>query len=321
MRGSSNLGALAPVIVLVACVACSDDRAAEAPATRGPTPEPALVELLQPLPVARVDREPATRSPDAWIRWLAPLPRGTELWEITSGHRPVRALVAEGFGPTVVILPHLAGTERIARYLLARLSEAGLGVLAILPEPAVPGPSDDADAFLALLLERIHTGRLGVRLVDEGWGPRCLAVVGVSLGGMTAVPVAALEPKVHVLVSMLGGAAITEMAPASAGPPTPSQKLAIMAVDPSTWAPLVRSKSPLIVEALWDRVVPKPSRRALWRALSPSGTRIVYPAGHGSFAAFLPHAATQAIRHIEAVCEGLARRSISTPNEQSRFDK
>jgi dienelactone hydrolase len=118
-----------------------------------------------------------------------------------------RALVVAQDGPAAVVLPHLQGTTRIPEYVARRFAREGYQVVAQLPPEVALDPGSTRDAMLQVMSERIREGRAAARVAARELGAPCRVLVGVSVGGMVAIPVAALEGDIDGTVSMLAGGA------------------------------------------------------------------------------------------------------------------
>lgn len=147
---------------------------------------------------------------------------------------------------------------------------------------------------------------MATRLVRDEFEPRCVGLIGLSLGAASAIPVAALE-HVDAIVTMLGGGDADWVLQHSPDPRiaalrddlTAGKELAL--VEPLAWAARVPFGSHLLIRARWDRTIPPLSSTALRDAIA--GTQeIVVSTGHRSFALALPGAIGAAIHHVQEIC-------------------
>lgn len=308
-RTKQTIGARFSALALFGTLGCSEEAVVSIPVPVD-AGDSAIRASLAPTELLR---RVVTEAPES-TSWLAPaVPADTELWTLTSPEGSVRALSKRGAsGTAVVVLPHLDGGEWVYRYVLNRLATDGYSVLAALPPDRAIREEADPGAFTWTLRQRIRTGRMLVGLARSELAPTCLGLVGLSIGAMAAVPVAALEPGIGPLALVLGGGGLSYIAQETAEPrlrrafATSDPRVRADdygALEPLAWAPLLDGNSALLVRARWDRVVPKPASRALERVLSPART-ITYPAGHYSFAVFLPAALSLISEHIESACAG-----------------
>lgn len=168
---------------------------------------------------ARAGSHPPDRprgSGDGWWPWSPP--EGTERWRIWTRDSRVEALVHRGTGPVVVFLPQLDGSARVAGYVVRRLALAGMQVVAILPPRRALGEDARASEVVWRLKRSIRTARVAVRLARSDFGAPCVALVGLSFGGITSIPTAALESP-DATVAMLAGGGLRWLGLHSADPP------------------------------------------------------------------------------------------------------
>jgi fermentation-respiration switch protein FrsA (DUF1100 family) len=228
--------------------------------------------------------------------------------------------VVAGDGPAAVVLPHLQGTTRIPEYVARRFAREGYQVVAQLPPEVALDPGSTRDAMLQVMSERIREGRAAARVAARELGAPCRVLVGVSVGGMVAIPVAALEGDIDGTVSMLAGGGVRwivdhskepliQPSPTHPGdvPPSLAEAEAAALVDPLTWAPRLRKSRVLMIRAVWDQVIPPPATHALWDALRHPEIH-AYPSGHYSFGIFLPHAVDRALEKADAWCRQAEQR-------------
>jgi fermentation-respiration switch protein FrsA (DUF1100 family) len=231
----------------------------------------------------------------------------------------LQALVVAGGGSAVVVVPHLQGTTRIPEYVARRFAREGYQVVAQLPPEAALEPGSTRDAMLEVMRERIREGRTAARLAARELGAPCRVLVGVSVGGMVAIPVAALEGDIDGTVSMLAGGGMSWIVDHSKepliqpsatrlgeAPPTPAEAEAAALVDPLTWAFRLRGSRLLMIRAIWDQVIPPPATHVLWDALGQPEIH-AYPSGHYSFGIFLPDAVDRAVEKANAWCRDTAQ--------------
>src|SRR5207247_1944936 len=116
--------------------------------------------------------------------------------------------------------------------------------------------------------------------------PRRIGFVGWSAGAHTGAILAGVEPRLHALVLMSGGAAPVEVYAELARPALrPLVRRYLGSIDPLHYIHLARSSSLFLEDGRSDSVVPRAALRSLARA-APHGTRIRwYEAGHALDAA------------------------------------
>jgi cephalosporin-C deacetylase-like acetyl esterase len=165
-----------------------------------------------------------------------------------------------------------------------------------------------------VLWERILQGRAASRLAAGELGAPCRVLLGISVGGMAAIPVAALEEDLDGVITMLAGGGLSWIADhsketllqdsASAlreGSVASTEPDAVAWVDPLSWAPRLRGDRVLMIRAIWDQVIPPPATHAFWDALGKPEIH-AYPSGHYSFGVFLPRAMDRAVEKANDWC-------------------
>ena len=168
--------------------------------------------------------------------------------------------------------------------------------------------------MLHVMRQRIREGRVAARLASGELGAPCRVLLGISVGGMAAIPVAALEENLDGVISMLAGGGLPWIAEHSKEPmlqdspsrsskqsAAPTATRAASLVDPLAWAPRLRKSHILMIRAIWDEVIPPPATHALWGALGQPEIH-AYPSGHYSFGVFLPRAVDRALEKADAWC-------------------
>jgi dienelactone hydrolase len=277
------------------------------PTRRLPAPEMHRSAALEPS-LVRVLRRGNGHWSEQGTLAIADRPSAPPLEWVVAGddYRFTMWLVPRPGSPRVLVLPHLEGTRRAEEYLTRRLAERGFEVVTVLPpREALPEDADAADWRL-LLRGRIRGGRAALELASEELGPRCTVVVGLSVGALAAVPVAALEPSAKGIVTLLGGAGLHEIAADSDEPRLHSVSGELGSpedgeLDPLTWAPYIDPSGALLVRAAWDHVIPSEASERLRVALG--GPReLTYPSGHYSFGVFLPLASGAVEEHVRKRC-------------------
>jgi len=306
------------IALLLSSIACPDWESAS---LRSPPPiDVESPDTLEPGSALRISREPARWSTEGWLR-LTPIPEALpELWIVTGDALRFRALVVAGDGPAVIVLPHLQGTMRIPEYVARRFAREGYQVVAVMPPEVALRPGPRRDAMLRVMRERILQGRTASRLAARELGAHCRVLIGISVGGMAAIPVAALEEDLDGVISILAGGGLGWIAehskepllqdptmPSQEGSASPATTTEASLVDPLAWAPRLSKSRALMIRAIWDQVIPPPATHALWDALGQPEIH-AYPSGHYSFGIFLPHAVDRALEKADAWC-----REISPP--------
>ncbi len=260
---------------------------------------------------ATVRRTLEWRWSTGWPWWFVPTPAHSGVYEaITGPGFGIRAITAGKAGPLVVWLPHLDGRPDAAEFAVRTLSARGISVAGLIPPGQALAEGMDADAWISLLEERVRSGRAAVREFARERG--CLVLVGMSLGALAALPVAALENEVDGLVIMLAGADLAALAETiphlgqrfarfSLGELSPIQSQRLERLEPTTWASGLERDRILFVRASFDAIISEESSEQLWEALGRP-ERISYPIGHLSFAFAMPFAVDAIGDHVDKVC-------------------
>lgn len=231
---------------------------------------------------------------------------------LAGGDFRLRAILGGRSEAVVLWLPHLEGQSRAAELAVRSLSASGLEVAAILPPSRALGAEPTAGDWLGLLEERVRAGRAAVR--EFGEGRACRVVVGMSLGALAALPVAALEEEVDGLVLMLAAGDLASVAGRLSSLDDRFSALSLDPLDveaarraerlePLAWTPDLPPRSILLIDARFDAVVPAASSDRLWEHLGRP-RRIRYPTGHFSFGYALPWALDAVAEHARSVCAG-----------------
>lgn len=279
-------------------------------------------DVLAPGGVVRIERSPWSES--WWLGWLPEA--AAELWRVWGQEFEFEAYVHAGTGPLLVLLPQADGSPWIVEGLARGWAAAGYPVFALVPQAVALLPGASPRDWLHLLEERIRTGRAALRLARAEFGPSCVVLMGLSVGGIAAVPVAALEPAPDALVLLVAGAGLEEIATATtlspirdhAGGPAlePELRDRLREIDPLAFASALDPQSVFLASAQFDDVIPPAASARLWESLRRPTAR-TYPVGHRSFVAVLPLALREAMRFSIERCAATRDRaggdSLSSP--------
>lgn len=225
----------------------------------------------------------------------------------------VRAIRAEGERVLVVWLPHAAGTGTGSEIVARLVTDRGWAVASLLPPPDLPRPGAQLEDWVALVEERVRAGREAVQLTS-GEPPQCTVLMGVSVGGISALRIAELEDSVDVAVALLAGTGAEGLLHAARayggaeGAPSAGLSRRLSALDPAAHAAALGARPVLLVRALFDGVIPRDAFEALRGALAEPAVH-AYPTGHESFAYALPFAVDRALDWAESACANAPGRS------------
>lgn len=124
----------------------------------------------------------------------------------------------EGQAPTIVLTPILGGPNRIARVIADDLASHGMHAVIVDRRADVTGPAETLEALEAEMRDMLADRR---RVID--WlltrpevDPQRLGAYGVSLGGITTVMLAAVEPRLRASVAVMAGGDLAALVARSA---------------------------------------------------------------------------------------------------------
>ncbi|MBI4161210.1 MAG: acetylxylan esterase [Acidobacteria bacterium] len=319
---------------------CSADRSAPQPEpspARTGSGAPAFADAGNPVRALASSR----RGPVRTFRIL--LEEDTE-----AGDRSLATYSHAGRGtpmPLIVLLPPLGGDSRELIYFTRYLAERGFACLRLeRPEPLLDlaGGLDHTRAVLGREVVRVR------RLLD--WvasrpevDPSRIGILGVSTGALSAAVAAGTDQRIRAAVLVLGGADLPRILLESEDRAVRRFRRALMdrlgwtpadllrearvrlgEVDPLRYADALRADRLLLVEALFDRVIPAASRYELWsRAGRPRRLRL--PVGHYSAILLAPLVRWHTYRFLEdrlaeaSPAAGLTRRRAAVaPGAEGR---
>ncbi len=214
--------------------------------------------------------------------------------------------------PAVIVLHILGADFPLSRYLAARLADRGVAALFVkLPyygerRPASGGP--DAKRFLSADIDRTVTAmRQGICDVrrSAAWlasrqeiDPHRLGVAGISLGGIVASIVVAVDPAIRGGAFLLAGGDLSTIIwqmPEGrsfrarwieSGRTLADLKALTDPFDPLAYAAGLKGKRVIMMAGKVDEVIPPASALALWEAAGRPPIRW-YDCGHYSAVGFL----------------------------------
>jgi pimeloyl-ACP methyl ester carboxylesterase len=151
--------------------------------------------------------------------------------------------------------------------------------------------------------------------------PQRIALAGLSHGALVGSLVAAVDPRIRATALLLGGGDLAAIIRDSDQHSLERIRDSVMAgqgltresfydtvaptledVDPLTYAPLVSPRRVLMINARFDRVIPRPYVEALWRAFGRPEL-VWLPSGHYTAALFSSYARHKMAAHFARIFE------------------
>ncbi len=204
--------------------------------------------------------------------------------------------------PMILLVPILAGGEQMMEAVARRLTGHGFDVAWCARAGGAMQPGQrgsDLDELFARTV--LHQRLLLAWLRGRARPPRALFALGMSLGGMVATVLAAAEPELAGVAICLSGGDIAHLIAASSEPRVQRWRrwrhehdgvgddhvqwelTEFLRHDPLRFAPAIATERVMLVDAVFDTVVPAAHRDLLWEALGrPARLRV--PFGHYSAA-------------------------------------
>lgn len=270
--------------------------------TRPRPPLPAIPAASQSAPVlvATTTQSLTQIGPDRWrgelVAATAPgAPGGGEvvqfeLWRSSSERRPL-----------VLLVPILAGGAELMESVGRRLQDLGFDIAFCARAGGAMKPPQRGPELAALFRRTVLHQRLLLAWLREPrhQPPPATFVLGMSLGGIVATAVAALEPDLDATAICLSGGDLGSLVPASSesrvadwvdwrrhqdGVGTDHLTWELrrdLDLEPVAMAASVATGKILFVAADFDTVIPRRNRDLLWEALGRP-TRLSVPLGHYS---------------------------------------
>jgi dienelactone hydrolase len=236
----------------------------------------------------------------SWFRAAAG--SGAELAEFTL----VRPAAARP--PFVLLLPILAGGEDLMWILADNLAARGYAVAWTRRQGTVLRPPQRSAELEQLFQRTVRHNRIVLEWArQQPWlDPERVGCIGISLGGIVATVLAAVEPGIRGAVVCLAGGDLPSLLAESEenrvaawrewrlradgiGAGELMREVAReLASDPARLAPYLATERVLLINARFDRVVPRRNQELLWEALGRP-RQVQVPLGHYSAAVALGH--------------------------------
>ncbi len=225
--------------------------------------------------------------------------------------------------PVVLILPHLSGSMTAERFLARGLVRAGFAVLHIT-EPYYftfekrheswlqsAKDLDDLVQVVHLLRQAVINTRQGIDWVlqQPGVEQGHIGLMGVSMGGWVGVLVSGIDERITSSVYVLAGGDISALILQSPLTVTLRDNLrqhgvlpediqvVSNTIDPLNLAPAARRNHTLMINAVFDRTVPRSCTDRLWEALGRPPLFWI-PVGHQGANFFRWYIRQKAIQHF-----------------------
>jgi pimeloyl-ACP methyl ester carboxylesterase len=207
-----------------------------------------------------------------------------------------------GDRPLVLLVPILAGGEDLMDQVANRLQDRGFDTaFCARVGPALKPPQRGPELDELFRRTVLHQRLLLRWLRQDAAPPPRIYVLGISLGGMVATVLTALEPTLAGAALVMTGGGIAELVLVSSEPRVQAWRrwrhtadavgddhlrwelAALLRYEPLRFAPAVPTRKVLFVGGTLDTVVPPRHQDLLWEALGRPA-RLDVPLGHYSAA-------------------------------------
>ena len=246
----------------------------------------------------------------AWQEVLFPSPVVTPHECNNTVHCEYFAPMGRGKRPGVIVLHILGGDFELSRVICRTLATSGTGALFV--KMPYYGPrrdkksktrmiSQDPDQTVRGMTQAALDIRRAVTWLEtrDNIDPDQLGIVGISLGGIVGAMTAAIEPRFSKACLVLAGGDFGQVLFESAelaelrkewqgkGITKDQVREVLRPIDPLTYAHRLRDRKVLMMNAKFDKVIPRSSTDVLWEAIGKPEI-IWWDAGHYSAAMYLP---------------------------------
>lgn len=237
---------------------------------------------------------------------------------------------SEGKKPLVIILPIMGGGYFFSEHFAKKLAKNGFHAIwlerkgQLFREDAVAKAASEEELKGSLVYTR-NVYRQAIidtmRVVD--WAEskpeidaERIGIAGISLGAIMSATALGADPRLKAGMLMLGGGDIALILSTSDEPPMKEIRESVLAhlgwsqdtlhrklkewaapIDPLTYAPRVDPESVLLMDGIFDEVVPPVSADLLWNALGKP-QRIRIPTGHYTAFFYLLWADRKMVQHF-----------------------
>jgi predicted alpha/beta-fold hydrolase len=219
--------------------------------------------------------------------------------------------------PVIMVLPILGGKNKIAR-IFARYFAANGYAAVIVHRQKKYKDFDQMDKVDQVLRQMVLDHRQVLDWIEtrQELDRDKTGVFGVSMGGIKAALVAALDPRIKASVLALAGGDLARILAFSTEKGIEKKRLKLMAqkgitpdefynilaatiqCDPLEYAPHIDARNTMMILALFDRVVPFENGRELKKRIGNPET-IYLMSGHYSSILYIHHVRYQALRFFK----------------------
>ncbi len=292
MNTPSRIRSLACFALAIAA-GCSTTRSAGGPRALARL-DPALVERMDCPSIDLATSNPPVRDGELWKHEGRVEIAGEEL-----DYRYYSSALTDEPAPFLLVLPILAGGESITDRVCRSLARRGIAAGSIERKWRLFRDCESIEDLEGKLIRVVRQHRAFVDWMAER--PEIdstrMGCFGLSIGGMLATVLTAVEPRLDCAIICLAGGDFSRLAleadeiklerwvkeRCAKDNITPEELQRQIReqfdFDPLTFAPALDSQRVLFVTARFDGVVPEHSRESLWRALGRP-ERIDVPFGH-----------------------------------------
>lgn len=230
-----------------------------------------------------------------------------------------------GKRPCVVVLHHLGGEFTAEEMLAKTLAENGFeSAFMYFPYYKARWPKDSKDKAPGVLsedlphsLKAMQQAVLDVHRVGDWVSQRPnadrerLGLTGISLGAVIGSLTSGVDTSFRKVALVLAGGNIAEVAIKQLGPEKVDAKLkaagmtidaiklAMIPVEPLTFAHRVNARNILMLNATNDEIIPKDATRALWKALGKPRVKW-YRGGHYSVSIYVADVIKEVCLHLQS---------------------
>jgi pimeloyl-ACP methyl ester carboxylesterase len=232
--------------------------------------------------------------------------------------------------PMVLLVPILAGGEDLLYQVAMRLADHGFDVAFCARVGAAMKPPQRARELDELFRRTVLHQRILLAWLRESDPPPALFVLGISMGGMVATALGALEPQLAGVAICLAGGDLAGMIRVSSETRVQSwvqwrketdgvgddhldwEFRELLRHEPLSFAPAVDPAKILFVSADFDSVVPPHQQDLLWESLGRPA-RFTVPFGHYTAALAIDPILGAAAAHFRSRTPPAGGQAVAAP--------